>query len=89
MEREEAGMQQPERPISSADAPNDNSAEDDIDQLFGNLELVEPPPALIARILAHVSQLSHTEAQKKEPPAAELFENLDNLVVRNEKKEPG
>lgn len=81
-------MQPPKRPNSSSDVPNDNLPEDDIDQLFGNLELVEPPPALIARILANVSQLSQAEAQKKEPPEAEAFDNLDNLVVRNEKKEP-
>ncbi len=84
-------MQQPKRPNSSAEVPNDNLAEDDIDQLFGKLELVEPPPALIARILANVSQLSQAEGQKKGSPegeAGEVFDNLGNLVVRNEKKEP-
>ncbi len=83
-------MQEPKRPISSSSVPDDNLPEDDIDQLFGKLERVEPPPALIARILANVSQLSQAEAQKKGPPAGEpwIFDNLDNLVVRNEKKEP-
>jgi hypothetical protein len=31
--------------------------EDDIDELFRNLEQVEPPPAVIQRILSSVSQL--------------------------------
>ncbi len=91
MEREEAGMQPPKRPLSSSDLPDNNMAEDDIDQLFGKLELVEPPPTLIARILANVSQLSQAEAQKKGSPVGEpgeVFDNLGNLVVRNEKKEP-
>jgi len=82
-------MQPPKRPNSSSDVSNDNLPEDDIDQLFGKLELVEPPPVLIARLLARVTQLSQAELQKKEQPEAETFDNLDNLVVRNEKKEPG
>ena len=81
-------MQQPKRPNSSSSVPDDNLPEDDIDQLFGKLEQVEPPSALIARILANVSQLSQVEAQKKGPPTGEPFDNLGNLVVRNEKKEP-
>ncbi len=81
-------MQQPKRPLSSSDVPDNILAEDDIDQLFGKLELVEPPPSLIARILANVSQLSQAEAQKKRPPEGETFDNPGNLVVRNEKKEP-
>jgi hypothetical protein len=91
MEREVAGMQQPKRPLSSSDLPDNNLTEDDIDQLFGKLELVEPPPSLIARILANVSQLSQAEVQKKRSPegeAGEVFDNLGNLVVRNEKMEP-
>lgn len=82
-------MPQPKHPISSNDVPDDNFAADDIDQLFGKLKLVEPPPALLKRILANVSQLSQAEEHKKESPESEPFENLDNLVVRNEKKEPG
>lgn len=83
-------MQQPKRPISSSDVSNDNLAEDDIDQLFGRLETIEPPKALIARILANVSQLSQAEAQKGPSvgESNEVFDNLDNLVVRNDKKEP-
>lgn len=81
-------MQQPKRPLSSSDLPDNNLDEDDIDQLFDKLELVEPPLSLIARILANVSQLSQAEAQKKGSPAGELVEVFDNLVVRNEKKEP-
>lgn len=76
-------MQQPKRPISSSDRPDDTLAEDDIDQLFGNLELVEPPPALIAHILANISPVSQAEAQKKELPADEPGEEFDhpgNLV---------
>ncbi|HLX39252.1 MAG TPA: hypothetical protein VKR42_01910 [Ktedonobacteraceae bacterium] len=84
-------MQQPKHPRSSSDRSDDTLAEDDIDQLFGNLEQVEPPPALIARILANVSQVSQVDAQNKELPADEPGEELDhpgNLVVRHEKKEP-
>lgn len=84
-------MQPPSRPLSSSDLPDDNLAEDDIDQLYGNLKSVEPPPTLIARILANVSQLSQAEAQKEEPSADEqgaIFDKLGNLIVRNETKEP-
>ena len=84
-------MQQPKRPLSSSDLPDNNLDEDDIDQLFDKLELVEPPLSLIARILANVSQLSQAEAQKKGLPAdepVEVFDKLGNLIVRNEKKEP-
>lgn len=81
-------MQEPKRPISSSSVPDDILPEDEIDQLFGNLQLIEPPPALIARILATVSQISQAEAQKKGLLADEQFDDLDNLIVRNEKKEP-
>ncbi|HVB24797.1 MAG TPA: hypothetical protein VNG51_22865 [Ktedonobacteraceae bacterium] len=84
-------MQPPSRPLSSSDLPDDNLAEDDIDQLYGNLKPVEPPPTLIARILANVSQLSQAEAQNKEPSADEqgaIFDKQGNLIVRNEKREP-
>ena len=84
-------MQQPERKISSSATPNDDLPEDDIDQLFRKLEFVEPPPALIARILSNVSELSQAELQKKRLTGAEAsdpFDGVGNLVVRNEKKPP-
>ncbi len=84
-------MQQPKRELFSSDMPNDDLPEDDIDQLFGKLKLVEPPPALIARILSTVSDLSQVESQKKGLPGAEPsnpFDTVDNLIVRNEKKPP-
>lgn len=81
-------MQQPKRHFSSADAENDNVPEDEIDELFGKLKMVEPPAEVIARILANVSQLSQASSQKTEAKVKEPFEDLDNLVVRNEKKEP-
>jgi hypothetical protein len=53
---------------------------DQLDELFGQLQQLEPPPSLIARILASFSRLSHPQ-----PP---VWDELDGLVVRNEKQDP-
>ncbi len=53
---------------------------DQLDELFGQLQQLEPPPSVIARILASIARLSQPQ-----PP---VWDELDGLVVRNEKQDP-
>ena len=53
---------------------------DQLDELFGQLQQLEPPPSVIARILASISRL-----WQPQPP---VWDELDGLVVRNEKQDP-
>ena len=81
-------MQHP-KPVFSLSQADDLLPEDDIDELFGKLEPIEPPPALIARILSEVSRLSHVGPTEPEPSALpDELEITDPLVVRKEKQEP-
>jgi len=59
--------------------------EDDIDKLFHRLSRVEPPGELISRILSNVKRLPAPMQIQPDPPVGN---GLDNLVVRNEKREP-
>jgi hypothetical protein len=59
---------------------------DELDDLFNQLEQLEPPPALIARILSTISHLP-----RPRPPQAEQYppwDELDTLVVRHEDYPP-
>jgi len=51
--------------------------EDDIDKLFNQLQIIEPPPDLITRIVGTILPLSQSL----------LHYDLDGLVVRKETKE--
>jgi hypothetical protein len=64
---------------------DDTLPKDDIDELFEKLLPVEPPPALIQRILTSVSKLplptSPLEEEKKK-------EGIDALVMRKDHLPP-
>jgi hypothetical protein len=56
---------------------------DELDDLFDQLEQVEPPPSLIAHILATIAKISLPK-----PVDGIVWQNLDTLVVRREKDPP-
>jgi hypothetical protein len=60
----------------------DMISEDQIDDLFDQLDQLEPPPYLISRILSSVSLLS----QPVSIQARGLWSELDGLVVWNDRK---
>ncbi len=57
-------------------------SEDEIDDLFNQLDQLEPPPYLISRILASVSLLP----RPLPVPTQRLWGELDGLVVHNDRK---
>lgn len=61
---------------------SDIISEDEIDNLFHQLDQLEPPPYLIARILTSVSLLSPPQPV----PTLRLWSELDRLVIRNDRK---
>jgi len=69
--------------IFLADDPLPN---DEIDDLFEQLQLIEPPPSLIQQILTTVSRLSRPTSPPD--PRDEADEKIDSLVVRNENLPP-
>jgi len=68
---------------------NDNLPKDDIDELFEKLQQLEPPPYLISRILSLLARKLPTSSSPDSlwPPSG-LADELDSLVVRNEKRQP-
>jgi hypothetical protein len=70
-------MQHTRYVLFSDDILPDDISPDELDELFNQLDLLEPPPSLIARILSSISQL---------PPSRQrmYWAELDNLVVRRE-----
>ena len=62
---------------------DDFLSEDEIDDLFGKLKPIEPPPSLIQRILDAVAKLP--PPSRNQPPTLEdKIERADHLIVRNE-----
>ena len=59
-------------------------SEDEIDELFNQLDQLEPPPYLISRILASVLLLP----RPLPVPMPVVWNELDGLVVRNDGKKP-
>ena len=75
-------MQYPLRALFSNDIlPDDSLPNDELDDLFSQLEQLEPPPSLIARILSSISQLP-------QPGQHIALGEWDNLVVRREENPP-
>jgi len=75
-------MQYPLRALFSNDIlPDDSLPNDELDDLFSQLEQLEPPPSLIARILSSISQLP-------QPGQCLAWGEFDNLVVRREENPP-
>jgi len=58
-------------------------SEDEIDDLFGKLKPIEPPPSLIQRILDAVAKLP-PPSQNQPPLLENKVEPADRLIVRNE-----
>jgi len=65
---------------------DDPLPKDEIDDLFEQLQLIEPPPSLIQQILTTVSRLSRITSPPD--PRDEADEKIDSLVVRNENLPP-
>jgi hypothetical protein len=63
---------------------DDTLLHDELDDLFGRLEQLEPPPSLIAHILESISRFP----QPREPVQHDPWDDLDSLVVRREKDPP-
>jgi hypothetical protein len=57
--------------------------EDEIDELFGKLKPIEPPPYLIQRILDAVAKLP-PPSQNQPSTLEDKNERADHLIVRNE-----
>ncbi len=57
-------------------------SEDEIDDLFNQLDQLEPPPYFISRILTSVSLLP----RPLPVPTQRLWGELDGLVVHNDRK---
>lgn len=60
----------------------DMISEDEIDDLFNQLDQLEPPPYLISRILTAVSLLP----QPQPLPTSRQWSDLDTLIVWDIKK---
>ena len=58
-------------------------ADDEIDYLFSQLPIIEPPEALVERILYTVSRLPRPQYL---PPAC--WDDFDGLIVRHDTCEP-
>ena len=65
---------------------DDPLPKDEIDDLFEQLQVIEPPPSLIEQILTTVSRLSRLSTPSD--PQDEADEKIDSLVVRNENLPP-
>jgi hypothetical protein len=70
-------MQYTRRILFSDDILPDDTLPDELDELFGRLDRLEPPPSLIARILSSISQLPLPRQRMD-------WAELDSLVVRRE-----
>jgi hypothetical protein len=66
-----------------ADAMEDESSEDEIDQLFGQLLQIEPPPTLVDDILASIARLPLPQ----EIQIVQL-DDVEGLIVRNDQQQP-
>ena len=61
--------------------PDEILSSDELDELFSQLEQLEPPPSTIAHILSSISQLSR--------PALHLYgAEMNHLVARREDDPP-
>ena len=60
----------------------DMISEDEIDDLFNQLDQLEPPPYLISQILTTVSLLP----QPRPVPVSRQWSDLDALIIRDDRK---
>jgi hypothetical protein len=61
----------------------DAVADDEIEELFNQLEVIEPPPFLVERILTSVALLSQQASMSASP-----WGNVDGLVICYDVREP-
>ena len=59
-----------------AEVAKDPVVDDEIDELFGQLEVIEPPETLVGDILASAARLAHRSCV-----ASPLLQDMDGLVV--------
>lgn len=67
------------------------TSDDEIDNLFSQLQQIEPPPSLVERIMQSVKNiplpLEQTRGQERvEFPS--LWDNIDGLIVRRSRLQP-
>lgn len=66
---------------------DDDLPEDDIDRLFSHLELVEPPPALIANVLDSVAAYASSASRPSLFPQRMLMlHELDHWAVQQKRR---
>jgi hypothetical protein len=65
---------------------DDGLPEDDIDRLFSQIELVEPPPSLIGYVLDSVAAYAFVPRPQLFPQPAVMLHELDNWTVQQEKR---
>jgi hypothetical protein len=83
-----AKMKDLHQPFFVNDDNDDLSPLDDIDELFLQLEVVEPPASLVNTILASVARLPRHEFLADVAETGELDQEIDGLVVRNTHLQP-
>lgn len=63
----------------------DDVTSDDIDNIFSQLQQIEPPPSLVERIMQSVSKIplpqERPDAQERTDSSI-FWDNIDGLVVR-------
>lgn len=70
-------------------APVTLQPEDDVDELFGQLDQLEPPGGLVARILTHIGRLPKSSVYTPSlQPGSTSGGEREGPVVRNEWREP-
>jgi len=81
------GMQYTQHIFFSDDS--DDLPKDDIDKIFDNLQQLEPPPYLIARILKRLPRKPPPGLPAdSNPPESNPWKELDGMVIRNDKRRP-
>ncbi len=70
---------------------DDVASDDDIDNIFSQLQQIEPPPSLVERIMRSVRNiplpLEKNEVQERPAPPS-LWDNIDGLIVRRSHLQP-
>jgi hypothetical protein len=70
--------------LSQSFLADEVSSDDEIDELFYQLEPIEPPPSLVARIMDAVAHLPLPTLE----PLSDQAEELDGLVVQHHSVQP-
>ncbi len=65
---------------------DDDILQDDIDRLFSQLQMIEPPPSFIARILSQIPGNMSNVSSASLFSQAVSWNQLDSWVVRNNRR---